>query len=96
MIYFCDCKKEIISEHFPELLPKVVTMEVSTHLFFLEVLCRTKDPKYKKNQRESIQLVRRKYHLYSCRNSHERKMAAIVYYGLYPLYKFAVWLKYYK
>jgi glycosyltransferase involved in cell wall biosynthesis len=95
MLYFCELKKEIIERDFPELTDKLVTMEVSVHLFFLEILCRTTDAKYKPAQKASIQIVKKYYRVFQCMNRHERQMARIVAYGLYPIYKRLVRLKYY-
>ena len=96
MLYFCERKKEIVKNTFPELLDKLITMEVSTHLFFLEILCRTVDKKYDSHIKESVRLVKRYYNDFYCINKHEMKMAWIVAHGLYPLYKILVRLKYYK
>lgn len=95
MLCFCELKKEIIERDFPELTDKLVTMEVSVHLFFLEILCRTTDAKYKSAQRASIQVVKKNYRIFECMNKHERKMAWIVAHGFYPVYKLLVRIKYY-
>ncbi len=95
MIYFSERKKEIINKEFPELADKLITMEVSAHLFFLEILCRTNEKKYKEAQKRSIQLVKKYYSVFYCINKHERQMAWIVAHGLYPIYKLAFRLKYY-
>lgn len=89
MLYFAEKKKEIVNKCFPELNSKVVTMEISTHLFFLEILCRTTEKKYDKYVRNSIDFVRKNLKTFKCINSHEMKMARIVGNGLYPLYKLA-------
>lgn len=96
MLYFCERKKEIIHRDFPELSDKLITMEVSVHLFFLEVLCRTNEKKFKDAQRNSVKLVKKYYPVFYCMNGHERKMAWIVAKGLYPIYKKIVRLKYYR
>ena len=96
MLYFAERKKEIVNSNFPELKEKLITMEVSAHLFFLEILCRTCDKKYKKAQDDSILLVKKFYRVFQCINQHERRIAWIVAHGLYPLYKWVVRLKYYR
>ena len=96
MLYFSDRKKEIIRNDFPELKDKLVTMEISAHLFFLEILCRTNDKKYKETQKNSINLVKKYYPVFYCMNKHERKMAWIVAHGFYPVYKTIIRLKYYR
>jgi len=96
MLYFANQKKMYIHTHHPELIENARNMEISTHLFFLEVLMRTTDPKYRKLEKDSIRLVRNNYRNYSSKNSHERKMARVVYFKLYPLYKFLVRMKYYR
>lgn len=93
MLYFAKRKKEMVLATYPQLSNHVVNMEVSTHLFFLEALCRTTDKKYRKYQQESVALVRRWYRQYSPLNRHERDFAKIVRYGLYPLYKWAIRIK---
>lgn len=93
MLYFCDRKKAIIKEAFPELRDKLLIMEVSTNLFFLEILCRSTDKKYKSATKASIELIKRHYKYFECKNAHERKMAWIVAHGLYPAYKRAIRFK---
>ena len=96
MLYFCEQKKKIIKQDFPKLSDKLITMEVSAHLFFLEILCRTTDKKYKNAQANSIRIVKQNYKDFYCINKHERKMAWIVANDLFPLYKWAVRMKYYR
>lgn len=87
MIYFCERKKEIVNALFPEISDKLINMEVSTHLFFLETLCRTYDKKYRKDIRNSIRLVRKYYKVYVPLNNHEKQFSKIVYFGFYSMYK---------
>lgn len=87
MLYFSDKKKEIVDEKFPFLKHKVLGMETSAHLFFLEALCRTSEKKYRKYEKASIKLVRKNYREYEPMYDHEKKFAKIVYWGLYPVYK---------
>lgn len=94
MIYFSDLKMRYIQENLPDLIELAKDMEVSTHLFFLEVLCRTNDPQYKKDKKRSIRIVRKRFFKYHPINKHERKMAALVAFGLYPLYERLFRLKY--
>ena len=96
MIYFSDLKMQYIQENLSELIELAKDMEVSTHLFFLEVLCRTNDVQYKEDEKNSIRIVRKRFFKYRPINKHERKMAALVAFGLYPLYKIAFRLKYYR
>lgn len=94
MLFFAEKKKEYIEKNCPELLDSAINMEVSTHLFFLDVLCRTKDKKYLPARKTSIQAVRSNYRNYRTANSHERKMSWIVAHGLYPLYHWVWGFKY--
>ena len=87
MIYFSDLKMKYIKENHPSLIELAKEMEVSTHLFLLEALCRDEKGKYKKETKKSIRIVRRRYFKYKPINKHEKKMATIVAFGLYPLYK---------
>ena len=96
MLYFCERKKEIVNNEFPEFSNKLVTMEVSVHLFFLETLCRTNDSKYLEVQNNSIKLVKKYYSVFECANRHERQMAWIVAHGLYRVYNAFVRFKYYR
>ena len=96
MLFFAEQKKIYIKQNLPHLERFAINMEISTHLFFLEVLCRTTDKRHKSYTRNSIRFVRKNYRNYSTKNGHERKMAWIVRYYLYPAYKFLVRLKYYR
>ncbi len=93
MLYFAGQKKEMVLATYPQLSDRVINMEVSAHLFFLEALCRTTDKKYRRYQKESVALVRRWYRQYHPLNRHECDFAKIVRYGLYPLYKVAIRIK---
>lgn len=96
MLYFCDRKKELVAEYFPQYMDQVHNMEVRTNLLFLDVLCRTKDKKYRALQRQSIEIVSklRLYHIPI--NQHHKMLAWVVSHGLYSLYKWAVRKKYYR
>lgn len=96
MLYFCERKKEIIANRYPQYREQAYNMEVRTHLQFLQVLCRTKDKKYKNTHKESVKTVRRLYKYHKPINSHHKKLAWVVAHGFYPLYKWAVRLKYYR
>lgn len=96
MLYFCERKKEILEERFPRYREQAHNMEVRTNLEFLQVLCRTTDKKYRPVRRACVQTVRRlkKYHRPA--NKHHKRLASLVTWGLYPLYKAAVRFKYYR
>ena len=94
MIYFADEKMKYIRDNHPDLMKSAINMEVSTHLFFLEVLCRTNDKKYITARDNSIRIVKKNYRLYVTQNRHEHKMAKIVRLGLYPIYKMLWRVKY--
>ena len=96
MLYFCEKKKEIIKEKFPQYMEQAYNMEVRTHLQFLDVLCRTDEKKYKDTYKESVRVVRRLKKYHKPINSHHKMLALIVSLGLYPLYKAAVRFKYYR
>lgn len=96
IIYFCEQKKALMKELFPQYENHTHNMEVRTQLQLLDVLCRTTDKKYKAIQSESIRIVKKLYSYHIPINDHHRKLAWIVYNGLYPLYKFLVRLKYYR
>lgn len=96
MFYFCEKKKAIIRRDFPELGGELLSMEIRTHLFFLEVLCRGANQRYREAQKSSIQFVRKHYRQFRTPHKHEGRMAWIVSHGLYPLYKMAVRVRYYR
>ena len=96
MLYFCERKKEIISATFPQYIDHLYNMEARTHLQLLDVLCSSTDKTYKDLQKICVKTVRKlkKYHIPV--NSHHKKLAEIVTYGLYPVYKIIVRFKYYR
>lgn len=96
MLYFCDRKKELIAAHYPQYMEQAHNMEVRTNLQFLEVLCRTTDKKYRALQQQCVNTVCRLYRYHKPVNNHQKMLARIVKYGLYPLYKWAVRMKYYR
>jgi hypothetical protein len=71
-------------------------MEVRTNLQLLEVLCRTVDKKYKPLENQCVQTVRSLYRYHKPINDHHKLLARVVKYGLFPLYKWAVRMKYYR
>lgn len=96
MLYFCDRKKELIAAHFPQYTEQAHNMEIRTNLQFLDVLCRTTDQKCKELQKQSIRTVRRLYRYHKPVNDHYKMLGRVVKYGMYPLYKWAVRMKYYR
>lgn len=96
MLYFCEKKKEIIASEFPEYIEQAYNMEVRTNLQFLDVLCRTTEKQYKVIQKECIKTVCKLYKYHKPISNHHKKLAWIVKNGLYPLYKIAVRIKYYR
>lgn len=96
MLYFCERKKEIISAKYPQYMDQMHNTEVHTNLQLLDVLCRTTDKKYKAVQRQCIDTVRRLYQHHKPINDHYKKLAWLVVHRLYPLYKWAVRMKYYR
>lgn len=96
MLYFCERKKELIAAHYPQYMDQTNNMEVRTNLQMLQLLCRTKDRKYLKLQKQCIQTVRRLHRHHRSINDAHRKLAWLVVHDLYPLYKKLVWFKYYR
>ena len=96
MLYFCDRKKEIISAQFPQYNEHAYNMEARTNLQLLDILCSTVDKKHKQLQEMCIKRVRELYKYHKPINEHHKKLAWVVKYGLYPIYKIAVRLKYYR
>lgn len=96
MLYFCERKKQIVQQSFPELAGLLPAMEVRTHLAFLSVLCRTTDRRHRTAQKKSIQIVKQYYGAVPYLNQHHRRLAWIAAHGLYPFYRQAVYWKYYR
>lgn len=96
MLYFCEKKKEIISKHYSQYIKQAYDMEVRTNLQLLQVLCRTSDKKYRKLQKQCIKTVRRLHKYHHPVNGHLKMLGRMVVCGLYPLYKKAVRIKYYR
>lgn len=96
IFYFMDRKKEYIEEHYPQYFDQIYNMEVRTHLYFLEILCNDKGTTNRSLQNQCIKKVRelRKYHVPI--NKHHKQLERIVTWGLYPVYKKLVQIKYYK
>lgn len=87
MLYFAEQRKKMVEIYFPELLDKAICMELGMHLFMLNMLCKTKDSKYNKDETNSISFVKNNYKNYFTNNKFEKRMAWIVAHGLYPVYK---------
>lgn len=96
MLYFCERKKELIAEQYPQYIELVHNMEVRTNLQMLQLLCSTNDRRYRKIQKQCIQTVCARYPCHRPINEAHRKLAWMVKYGFYPIYKYAVRLKYYR
>lgn len=96
MLYFCDCKMKCVTESFPQYSEQAYNMEIRTSLQFLQLLCTSKDKEYIELQRNCVRTVCRLYRYHRPINDHHKKLAWIVKHGLYPLYKWAVRLKYYR
>lgn len=97
VLYFCDKKKELLSgADYERYADAIHNMELRTYLQMLDLLCRSTDRRYKDLQRRCIQKVceLRAYH--KPINPHHKQLEWIVCRGLYPLYKRAVWFKYYR
>lgn len=96
MLYFLERKKSLINETSPQYIECIYNMEARTNLQLLDILCSSTDGNYKELQRTCIKTVRALYKYHTPINGHHKKLAWIVAHGLYPLYKFAVRLKYYR
>ncbi len=96
MLYFCDRKKELVAVHYPQYAEQTHNMEVHTNLQLLDVLCSTTEKKYNALQKQCIDTVRKLHKYHKPINEHYKLLAWIVAHGLYPLYKMAVRIKYYR
>ena len=91
-----ECKKEYIKECYPQYLDQAYNMEVRTILYFLDILCNNEGRRNKSLQNQCIKRVRelRKYHVPI--NKHHKQLEKIVVWGLYPIYKMLIQIKYYR
>lgn len=96
MLHFCERKKELIAAHCPQYSEQAHNMEVRTNLQLLDVLCRTVDRKYKPLEKQCARTVRSLYRYHKPINDHHKLLAKVVKYRLFPLYKRAVRMKYYR
>ena len=96
MLYFLERKKQAILTVCPQYADLVNNMQVRTNLQLLAVLCSTKDKKYNKLQRDCIKTVKKLKAYHTPVNEHHKKLTWIVTHGLYPFYKIAVRLVYYR
>lgn len=96
ILYFCERKKELMAKYYPELQEQTHNMEARANLQLLDVLCRTTDRRYRALQKQCVNTVRSLYEYHVPIHDHHKKLAWIVAHGLYPLYKWAVRLKYYR
>lgn len=87
MLYFGEMKMQYIQEHMPQFMDEAKDMVVRTNLLFLQVLCRSRDKKYREVQKQCVQTVRALHGYHRPINSHMKRLERIVRFGLYPLYK---------
>ena len=86
MLYFSDLKSDYIAQHEKELKGYALNMEISTRIFFLEVLCRANWKDYSRLKKDSISFIRKNYKKYHTQNKHEKDMSKIIAFGLFPIY----------
>lgn len=96
ILYFEELKRKIVSERFPELIDKAYNKLVKAHITMLHLFCSTKDKKYDKDIRKSIQVVRKYGKYFIPVLPGEKKFFLIVKYGGYPLFRRLYWIKYRK
>lgn len=96
MIYFCEQKKKLVAEYYPQYMEQAHNMEARTNLQLLDVLCSTVEKKYRTLEKQCVQTVRRLYRYHKPINEHHKLLAWIVKHRLYPLYKWAVRMKCYR
>ena len=96
MLYFCELKMNYICKEKPHLIELAKDMEARTNILFLDVLCRNYNSKYKNIAKKSISIIRKRYIKFNPTNKHEKKMATIITFGLYSLYRFLFRIRYQK
>lgn len=95
MLYFCEEKKRLVTERYPQLTEQTRNMEVRINLQLLDLLCGTADPKYRALQKQCVRTVRALYRFHRPINRHHRQLAWIARCGLFPIYRALLRLKYY-
>lgn len=96
MLAFCEQKKAIVSACCPQYEKEALNMEVRVSLQTLDLLCSTVDKSYKDLQKNCVKRVRQLHMYHKPINQHHKQLEWVVTHGLYPLYKKAVWFKYYR
>jgi len=96
MLYFLERKKEYLTVYYPQYESQTNNMDVRTNLYFLDVLCRSTERKYRKLQSSCVRTVRKLYAYHQPIHRHHRQLAWIVAHGFYPIYKMLIRLKYYR
>ena len=97
MLYFCDKKKKLLSHYYPQYINEYKNIEMFTILQFLDIFCSSNEKKYYKDlEKKCINRVRELYTGHKSYNKHYMRLAWIVKYGLFPIYKMLIKLKYCK
>ena len=96
ILYFCERKKQILAEQFPQYQEQAYNMEARVQLEFLHVLCGATDKKYLLVQKQSVRTFQRLRAYHTPLNGHYKRIAWVVTHRLYPLYKWMIRMKYYR
>lgn len=96
MLYFCEKKKRLIADLFPQYENEFRSVEMLTHLQLLDILCSSTDKRNEQYEKICIKKVCELRTGHKPFNKHYAQLAWIVAHGLYPLYKKAIRLKYHK
>ncbi len=94
ILYFANRKQELVNKHFPELQAEANNMIVKANLSMLNIFCRTKDKKYKKDIKQCIKTVKKLKKYFVPVIPIDKKMFIVVTNNLYGLFRLYYNLKY--
>ncbi len=94
ILYFANRKQEMINKYYPEFKAEANNMIVKANLSMLNIFCRTKDKKYKKDIKQCIKTVKKLKKYFIPAIPIDKKMFIIVTNNLYGLFRIYYNLKY--
>jgi glycosyltransferase involved in cell wall biosynthesis len=88
ILYFAERKKALIEEMYPEYLALADNVLVKAHMALLKNLCKTKDRKYRAQEKNSIREIRKRRKTFVPAIRGDQQMFRIVTFHLYGVYKY--------
>lgn len=80
-------KERIIRENHPEFIEQAQNIVVKANMALLGNLCKTTEKKYRKAEKECIQLILQKKNFFSPSSKHDKMWFFVITHRLYSLYK---------